>query len=226
MQDNQGIELAKKAIEESIEVAKEFVGKLVNPGLEEGGGIIQDTVKFWRFKNQINILVKAKEFLERKGLEPQKVLPKTLVPLLESGSLEEDEVMQNRWIALLANAANPNFVKTVRPSFVEMLKELSPEEAAILDGIFNLVEAVPIPREEWLHRGAVGQTVKDKFDLDDAAFGLAVDNLYRLRLCQPPSTQLNFIDNREQRFQLQMKEIICITDLGYAFVKACRLPKD
>ena len=83
MNNDKSIELAKEAIKQSFEAAKEFVGKLVNPALTEGGGIIQDTIKFWRFKNQINIALKAKQFLEEKGIEPVKVLPKTLVSILE-----------------------------------------------------------------------------------------------------------------------------------------------
>ncbi len=76
MNDDKSIELAKEAIKESFQTAKEFAGKLINPGLQEGGGIIQDTVKFWRFKNQVNILLKAKKFLEEKGMNPQMVLPR------------------------------------------------------------------------------------------------------------------------------------------------------
>ena len=68
MSDDKSLELAKEAIKETITAAKEFAGKLVNPGLEEGGGIIQDTIKFWRFKNQVNILIKAKKFLEENGV--------------------------------------------------------------------------------------------------------------------------------------------------------------
>lgn len=66
MNEDTGIELAKKAFEKSIEAAKEFVGKLIEPALEEGGGIIQDTIKFWRFKNQINIILKAKNFWKKR----------------------------------------------------------------------------------------------------------------------------------------------------------------
>jgi len=117
MANDQSIELAKETIKQSFKTAKEFLGKLVNPGLEEGGGIIQDTIKFWRFKNQINITLKAKKFLEEKGIEPVKVLPKILVSILENGSLEEDESMQDKWAALLANSADPNKRYSVKPSF-------------------------------------------------------------------------------------------------------------
>ena len=223
MPDSQNIDISAKTIEEAFKLAKEFAGKLINPGLEEGGGIIQDTLKFWRFKNQINILLKAKKFLEEKGIEPTKILPKTLIPLLENGSLEEDEAMQEKWVALLVNAASPEFSEIVKPSFVEILKELSPKEAMALDLIFNMTQSTPIPKEEWPHRGAKGESLKKVLNLNDTAFEIAIDNLYRLKLCQPPSTQLNFIKQKDFRFQLQTKDTICITEFGSAFVKACRL---
>jgi hypothetical protein len=45
------LDLQNKAVEESFKVAKEFIGKLVNPALEEGGGLIKDNIAYWRFKN-------------------------------------------------------------------------------------------------------------------------------------------------------------------------------
>lgn len=225
MNDDKSIELAKEAIKESFQAAKEFAGKLINPGLQEGGGIIQDTVKFWRFKNQVNILLKAKKFLEEKGMNPKMVLPKTLVPLLENGSLEEDDEMQDRWASLLATAADPNSRINVRPSFAEILKELSPIEALILDKIYELVVGLPIPKEDRIGRGAAGISLKQFFALSDDEFEISIDNLYRLRLCSPPSIGLDFVDHKEHKFQLQMKEIICLTDFGFAFVTACRYGK-
>jgi len=100
------IDLKNKTIEEAFKVAKDFIGKLVNPALEEGGGLIKDNIAYWRFRNQINLSIKAKKFLEDKGISPKKVLPKTLISILENGSLEEDDYMQNKWASLLANASN------------------------------------------------------------------------------------------------------------------------
>lgn len=96
----------EKGIEEAAKAAKEYLDRLVAPGLEQGGGMIGDTVAYWRFKNKINLVLKAKAFLEAKGIEPQRVLPKVVAPLLEAGSLEGDDEMKARWAALLASAAS------------------------------------------------------------------------------------------------------------------------
>ncbi len=219
MNEDKGLELAKEAIKDSIEAAKEFVGKLVGPGLEEGGGIIQDNIKFWRFKNQINILLKAKEFLEEKGIAPQKVLPKTLIPLVENGSLEEHDDMQTKWAALLANAADPTNSEMVSPNFPEILKELSPLEVKLLDKLFDTV----YPRQD----SKVFEMTFDKkkilplLGISSEKFNIIMDNLFRLNLCQPPAS-FGGVSIGNFPIVLRTYDVICFTPLGYEFVKACR----
>jgi len=50
----------EKAIEKALEAAKEWASILVEEPLGELGGILSDTIGYWRLKNQINILLKAK----------------------------------------------------------------------------------------------------------------------------------------------------------------------
>lgn len=219
MTDDKSIELAKEAMKESFQAAKEFAGKLVNPGLEEGGGIIQDTVKFWRFKNQINILLKAEKFLKEKGITPKTINPKTLVPLLENGSLEEEESMQNKWAALIANASASHNSESVKPSFPEILKELSPVEASLLDKLFDEVNQQPQERRF--------ETVFDKekickfYKINEDDFNVIADNLFRLNLCQPPAS-FGGVTIGKFPIVLRTYEHICFTPLGYKFVKSCR----
>ena len=42
----------EKGIEEAAKAAKEYLDKLVAPGMEQGGGIIGDTVAYWRFRTK------------------------------------------------------------------------------------------------------------------------------------------------------------------------------
>jgi hypothetical protein len=70
----------EKGIEEAAKMARDYLDKLVAPALEEGGGIIGDTVAYWRFKNKVNLVLKAKAFLESKGIEPKQLLPKVVAP--------------------------------------------------------------------------------------------------------------------------------------------------
>ena len=125
----------EKSIEESAKIAKDFLDKMMAGPLEQGGGLLSDTIEFWRFKNKVNLVLKAKKFLEDKGINPKAVLPKTVVPILEAGSLEADESMKEKWASLLANAAaSPN---SVPPAFPRILAELSTYEAQLLQEIFD-----------------------------------------------------------------------------------------
>lgn len=141
-------ELTKQGIKAAAETAKNFLEKLLGPSIAELGELLADEVKFYRFKNQVRILLKAQESLRKAVVNPKKVPLKIVVPILEEGSLEEDESMSDRWASLLATAANPNSKISVQPSFPELLKELSPKEALILDKIYDLVISEHIPREE------------------------------------------------------------------------------
>ena len=214
-----------KAVEAAAETAKEFLGKLLGPTAEEAGLLFGDSVRFLRFKRQVKILNEAKKILFDQSIEPERVPLKILAPILEAGSLEEDDSMASRWSSLLASAADPKRKANVLPSFPEILKQLSPLEARILDLIFEMINQNSIPRNEWLSRGAKGPSVQSFLSLSAQDFEVAIDNLYRLRLCAPPSTFLDFVDNKEHRFQLSTKELICITELGYSFVSACRTSK-
>jgi len=48
---------------ELINKAWSFLEKIVIPPLEELGGLLEDQVKFLRFKNQVKIITKAEDFL-------------------------------------------------------------------------------------------------------------------------------------------------------------------
>jgi len=136
-------EIAKKEINQLADKAFDFLGKVVNPPLEELGGLLADKIKFWRFKNQVNIVLQAKRFFEQKGVQPRKIPLKTLAPLLEHSSWEEDPDMQSKWASLLANAANPSYSYDIHLAYVEILNQLSPLEAKLLDLLFNEYEKTP-----------------------------------------------------------------------------------
>ena len=212
-----------KAVEAAAETAKEFLGKITNSPAEEFGFVLGDKIRNYRFKKQVKMLTDAHEILKQAGIEPKKVSLKTLCPILDGVALEEDESMSVRWTTLLATAANPQSTVAVQPSFPEILKQLSPLEAKMLDLIFDMINEKGITRQEWVARGAVGEGLRAFLKINEQDFEIAVDNLYRLRLCSPPSTQLEFIDNKNHRFQLSGKELICITELGYSFVSACKI---
>lgn len=67
MSENQ-LNIKSSTIEKGLDLAKEFLGKLISPTVEEVGLLISDNIKYLRFKNQVNILLKAQKYVESKNL--------------------------------------------------------------------------------------------------------------------------------------------------------------
>jgi hypothetical protein len=84
------------------------------------------------------VLTKAQEMIREAVVQPGPVPMKTVVPLLEYASLEEDEYLREKWAAMLANAAVS--VDKVHASFAEVLRQLTPQEVLFLDALFMLTE--------------------------------------------------------------------------------------
>ncbi len=131
--------LVKAGTSLAAEGVRGFLQKLLGPALEEAGLILQDDVRRYRLQNQIKILTKARSMLEKAGISPTAVPLKTLLPLLENASLEQEDDLQTKWAALLANASSPAGSLLVLPGFSEILKQLSPQEARLLDGMYDRV---------------------------------------------------------------------------------------
>ncbi len=210
-----GVELAGKAIQEAAELAREFLGKVANPALEEGGGLIQDTVKFWRFKNQVNILLKAKAFLESKGLNPKVILPKTLSPLLDAASLETDSTLQNMWANLLASYARGDLVIQNYPS---LLKELSPMEARILNDLNIARKEAGLSGIDLLTHGTSKNEICSVLSISEEQYDVMIDNLFRLNLLQPVGANGALVG--DSPLAIKTNEIVHITALGRGLIEA------
>ena len=114
---NNEFNIKSSTVEKGLEIAKEFIGKLVGPSIEELGLFLSDNVKFLRYKNQIRILLKAKSYVEKRNISTKEIPIKILVPLLEQASLEENEELQDKWAKMITNLVDSktNFQNQVFP---------------------------------------------------------------------------------------------------------------
>lgn len=207
-------------IEASKEEAEGFLNGIVPESIKELGGILTDTVKYWRFKNQVSIIKKAKNVLDENNLSKQNIPLKTLVPLLEGASLEEEESMQTRWANLLANAVSGAI--EVTPSYVEILKELSPVEALLLDKLHDEASKEPDYRKR-LNLTFDKQKICAWLSIPLEKFDLIIENLFRLNLCRMPgSTGMTFGEN--MRVAVNTTDLFEFTATGFDFVSACKEP--
>jgi hypothetical protein len=219
----------EKSIEEAGITGRHYGDKLFGPGLDEGSGIIRDEVSLWRMKHKINLLLRAKKWLEERGIEPRHVLPKVGLAILDGVSVEGDENLRERFAALLINAANPGFQGQVRPSFAKILADLSPDEAKFLDGLYKVTlahgrtESIRIDSSGPVRAFVVlGGTIRDQPAMPDGETDTQVmlDELIRLGLLHAHHAARN---TSGIVVTYPIYNHVRLTPMGMAFMRACTL---
>jgi hypothetical protein len=105
----------------------------------------RDQIRVYRYGRQLKLLEKAERMAKDAGFTPQAVPPKILFPLLEGASFEDNEDLHTMWAALLANAASPHGIRIVRPGFIAILRGLAPDEAALLNWLYETADTTASP---------------------------------------------------------------------------------
>jgi hypothetical protein len=116
----------------ALSTAKEYADVIFKGPLGEIGGILSDTVGHWRLKNQVRLLLKTKDWLEQKGVDPKPLLPDIFVPLLQDASNVEDQTLSDMFAALLANHLDSDQSETTHPSYSKVLGQLSAFDAKVM----------------------------------------------------------------------------------------------
>jgi hypothetical protein len=215
-------EIAKttgKAIDAGRELGQ-FVAKFIKGPLEQGIGIVEDKLKYMRWERQVRFMKRADDFMHEIGLKaPTRVVPmKFALPLLQAASLEDDDDLQDRWAKLLINAADAESGVDLKRAYIDILEQISPLEAQILDKIYSL------PYEGTRHKGLLTKYLPERVDIvtDDPKLEherptpeveLALANIARLGCI---SIGMSWGGG-------QLFSIVNPTLLGKSFVKACRL---
>lgn len=196
-EEAKAIQEISKASGKAIDAAREaggFIAKFISGPLEQGMGIFEDRLKYARWERQVRLIQRAEQMLKEVGLNaPTKIIPlKLAIPLLQGATLEDDDDLQDRWAALLVNAANANFGSEIRRAHIEILSQVTSLDAQILDTIYSL------PFAESLHAGIVTselphsariahQTEKDFIEPSEEIV-LSISNLARLGCLKPTQT--------------------------------------
>jgi hypothetical protein len=115
--------------------------KLCGPTLDVAGEILADRARLWRLKNLAAILGEAGGLVAQNGLDLKQLPLKTLLPLLDGASLEEEPALRTLWARLLANASAEGTTISVTGIACEMLRSLSSADAMVLDAIYQKATA-------------------------------------------------------------------------------------
>lgn len=240
------LNLPKQLLDKGEAVFKAVLG----PSIREISETWGDSFKLRRFKNQVNILLKAQKILEEKNLDPKKVELKILVPMLEFSSLEEDENLQKRWANLIANIVTLEGNLLLKQNSLDILKKISSEEAKFLDHLFIQIKNQRYTKfeKQRTYQVSTKYTKPEDYPLHSFLFkvsklsiinnittqaelDLMLSNLVALGLVKwaPQvdviSAEKSYTDPDDTSLNIDIdiydSESITITNLGYEFVKLC-----
>lgn len=173
----------------AAEKALEFVEKLIAAPLMEGSGIFTDKINYWRFKNRIQIILKAQEFLKKKGVHTPKKMPiKDLSTLLEYASFEEDEIMQDSWAKLLTNTLDPKNQFDACHLFSQLLNQISVNEISIVRYAYSKCYLMSDDDRPYIHQNDLARYSNTEYKTSI----LLLDNLLRLRLIEEEPPRLKY----------------------------------
>src|SRR5262245_10312119 len=108
------------------------------------GLLIGDWLTHKRIRAWARLSEQTGKILRDRGVENrEEVSPSVAIPLISAAIDEDREVLRDLWAKLLANALDPNRSNLVRPSLIELLRQLDPLDARILEQLVNRRDAIP-----------------------------------------------------------------------------------
>ncbi len=134
--ENKKLDITSTALEKGVDIAKNFLDKLIMPAVEETGLLLKDHVTMWKFKRQVGMLNKAKAICEKNKISPKAISLKLLVPLLEYSGLEEDETLHDKWAILLSNMVDSE-QNVENHVFPYILSQISRNEFLVLEKVYD-----------------------------------------------------------------------------------------
>lgn len=214
--------LESETINKAVGAAKEYADLIVKGPLSEIGGILTETIGYWRLKNRVRLMLKAKQWLEERQVNPEKIIPDVFVPLIEEGGNAGDETLADMFASLLATHLDPEFHEHVHPSYTKVLAQLSPVDAKVLLEYRKFV-STRLAREVGLPGGGITvEMAADHLGLSKRAAYLSSLNLCRLGVIvhkgfsPVPGHPVPSIFENSPEHQLYL-----MTEYGIAFCDAC-----
>jgi hypothetical protein len=187
---------AKGAVEATLQPLHDLIRDLAGPAFQEMGETWRDHVRVWRLQRAVRLAERVREILAPLGIAPRPVPLKILLPAIEHASLEDDDELQDRWAALLARAADPGYQGKMLSVFVDVLSQITPQDALFLDRCLR--------------------TLSDKHPADDRPFVRELGTKPRLMFlyAHPRATYDEISRELEDDFELSLANLIRIGLVG------------
>lgn len=136
-----------KGLEPFADLLKEIYGDLAKPGVAQVGialatviGLLNtclSPIKFLNEKTELNRQTNLKQLAKRfSEIPPEEIVeapPEIAVPIAEKLGYVSNEQLRDLYIELLAKASTRDLNECAHPSFVNIINNLSPDEATLLN---------------------------------------------------------------------------------------------
>jgi hypothetical protein len=223
---NDTVEIVKSG---AFDKAIDLLHKLAGPMFDEFGAMLGDNVRVYRVKNLIKTFQKTEQLLLDAGLLAKTVPPRLLLPIIENSSIEDNDSLQRLWAGLLATASQQ--ADSVSPSFVETLKQLTPDEARHLEQVLKTIQE----SENQMPHANMPITPYAFTKRWDAPSGVSADTFERLGLIRrdfdvklwssstskrPPSD----VEEAIGAIKPEMRYQFLLTKYAVSFLEACHGP--
>jgi hypothetical protein len=218
----------KTGIEQVFAPVQKLIDQLIGPAATEVGLSYGDQAKVWRLKRQLRMMKEVQRLIDESGLKVNPVATRLFFPVIEAAGIEDDDDMQTRWAALIANESTK--VGTVHPSFIEILRQMSPEDARLLDRLYErclsrLTRRVQpwvdsISHADQERRVQMGENPYTPFN-NLVRIGL-IETVYTI---DSKNVKISFTRGRSSKFDGKLDSHHELADIAYLFIAACRAPK-
>lgn len=212
---------AKGVVEGALAPVHEITIRVFGKLADQVGDILGDYGRHIRLQHLVKIMKKTQRILSKAGIETKVIPSRILLPAVHFASLEDDDSMQNKWAALLANTAtDPD---AIPPSFPDILHGLTPIEVQFLDRAYNevLQDEEEARREQGKYKDgppslAFRTTARAvRAETLKSLTGVALGNVLRLGLLEP---RAGSFDSRVSANESLMD----LNAFARAFIQACR----
>ena len=210
-----------------LDKAADLLHKLAGPMAEEFGAMLGDKVRVYRVKNMVATMQKTERILRDAGLSPNAVPPRLLLPIIENSSIEDNESLQDMWAGLLATASQQK--DSVSPSFIETLKQLTPDEARHLENIVPSVLSLNRKTRLTQWTNVTPYAFTGKWDAPAGVSASVYERLGLIRRDYDVKVSMNegaaSAEEQLDSMETEMRYTFFFTDYAARFLDACHGPR-
>ena len=160
---NGWLQLAQEALKDPG-LLKEIYGDLAQPGVRQVGKALETVLGLgntilWPIalvneRSRIYLKKNLESYRERLESIPEEkiipIAPEIGVPIAEKLAYVSDDKLSELYITLLAKASSSDTVSTAHPSFVNVINNLSPDEARLLQYFLHYTYELPFMEARWV----------------------------------------------------------------------------